>query len=144
MDDIELDNFDKPEEEPEEQKEQETNIDDNDQRDESIVIINASNPAANIRKNLDAMRGADRDLGRGIGVKNLAYTLEKKRFLEEMKININKGDGPSAKAIFDRIKITENRKGKVNGAEFDNVKIVMQKGKKLEYTEDTKKLTKVN
>ena len=36
-----------------------------------------------------------------------------------------------------------NSKGKVNGAEFDGVKIIVQKGKKLVYTEDVKKLAKV-
>ena len=36
-----------------------------------------------------------------------------------------------------------NRKGKMNGAEFDGVRIIVQKGKKLEYTEDLKKLFKV-
>ena len=36
-----------------------------------------------------------------------------------------------------------NRKGKVNGAEFDGVKIIVQKGKKLVYTEDVKQLAKV-
>ena len=36
-----------------------------------------------------------------------------------------------------------NRKGKVNGAEFDNVRIIVQKGKRLVYTEDVKKLAKV-
>ena len=36
-----------------------------------------------------------------------------------------------------------NRKGKINGAEFDNVRIIVQKGKRLVYTEDTKKLAKV-
>ena len=36
-----------------------------------------------------------------------------------------------------------NRKGKINGAEFDNVRIIVQKGKKLVYTEDVKKLAKV-
>ena len=36
-----------------------------------------------------------------------------------------------------------NSKGKVNGAEFDNVRIIVQKGKKLVYTEDVKKLAKV-
>ena len=36
-----------------------------------------------------------------------------------------------------------NRKGKVNGAEFDGVRIIVQKGKKLVYTEDVKKLAKV-
>ena len=37
-----------------------------------------------------------------------------------------------------------NRKGKMNGAEFDGVRIIVQKGKKLEYREDVKKLAKVN
>ena len=36
-----------------------------------------------------------------------------------------------------------NRKGKVNGAEFDGVKIIVQKGKKLVYTKEVKKLAKV-
>ena len=36
-----------------------------------------------------------------------------------------------------------NSKGKVNGAEFDGVKIIVQKGKKLVYTKDVKKLAKV-
>ena len=62
MDDIKLDNLDKQEEEPEEQEEepeeqqeepgeqqeQETNIDDDDWRDQSIVIIDTSNPNAEI------------------------------------------------------------------------------------------------
>ena len=37
-----------------------------------------------------------------------------------------------------------NRKGKINGAEFEGVRIIVQKGKKLVYTEDVKKLSKVN
>ena len=36
-----------------------------------------------------------------------------------------------------------NRKGKINGAEFDSVRIIVQKGKRLVYTEYTKKLAKV-
>ena len=50
MDDIELDNLDKPEEEPEEQQEQETSIDDDDWRDQSIVIIDTSNQDAEIHR----------------------------------------------------------------------------------------------
>ena len=57
--------------------------------------------------------------------------------------HFNKGDGPSAKRVFEELKITVNRKGKVNGAEFDGVRIIVQKGKKLVYTEDVKKLAKV-
>ena len=40
--------------------------------------------------------------------------------------------------------MTVNRKGKINGAEFDGVRIIVQKGKKLEYTKHAKKLSKVN
>ena len=126
MDGIKLDNFDRPEEQEEPEEEEKINVDD--PQNESIVIIDASNPDANVRRNNDAMRGADRDLGRGIGVKRLKYTVEKK-ILEEIGVNINKGDGASSKPIFDMIKITENRKGKVNGAEFDGVRIIVQKGK---------------
>ena len=67
----------------------------------------------------------------------------KKNLLRELGIYLNKGDGPFAKSIFEKLKITVNSKGKVNGAEFDGVKIIVQKGKKLVYTEDVKKLAKV-
>ena len=50
------------------------------------------------------------------------------------------GDGPSAKTLFEKLKVMVNRKGKINGAEFDGIRIIVQKGKKLEYTEDAKKL----
>ena len=72
------------------------------------------------------------------------YTEDKKILLREMGININKGDGPSAKALFEKLKVTVNRKGKVNGAEYDGTRIIVQKGKKLVYTEDVKKASKVN
>ena len=38
--------------------------------------------------------------------------------------------------------MTFNRKGKVNGAEFDGVQVIVQKGKKLDYTEDAKNYPK--
>ena len=47
-----------------------------------------------------------------------------------MNININKGDGPAAKSVFEKLKVTVNRKGKVNGAEYDGTRIIVQKGKK--------------
>ena len=145
MDDIELDNLDnKPEEEPEEQEE-ETNVD-TDWRDESIIIIDTSNPDATgtVRGDLDAMKNADRELGKRIGAKNRTYTESKKSLLREMDVNINKNDGPFAKTIFERLRLTMNRKGMYNGAEFDGVKIIVQKAKRLEYTEGVKKASKVN
>ena len=92
MDDIELDNLDNsPEELPEEQQE-ETNIDTK-WRYQSIVIIDTSNPDADI---LNPRKDA--------GVIRRAYTEAKKSILREIGVNINKSDGPSAKTIFEKLK----------------------------------------
>ena len=127
---IELDNLgeDQPVE-PEEGEEEETNMD---WRDESIIEFNPE-----IRQGLEEEKQADR------GVRNRGYTEDKKNLLRELGIFLNKGDGPFAKSVFEKLKITVNSKGKVNGAEFDGVKIIVQKGKRLVYTEDVKKLAKV-
>ena len=90
------------------------------------------------------MREANRDLGKGLGVIRRAYTEDKKSLLREMGVNINKGDGPSAKAVFERLKVTVNRKGRVNGAGYDGTRIIVQKGKRLVYTENVKNASKVN
>ena len=142
MDDIELDNFDnRPEEVPEEEEQQEeTNID-TAWRDQSVVIIGGFNP---VREGLDEEKNADKELGKKFGAIKRSYTEDKKNLLREMHININKGDGPFAKTIFEKLKVTVNRKGKVNGAEFDGVRTIVQKGTKLDYTEDVKKGSKVN
>ena len=142
MDDIELDNFDnRPEEVPEEEEQQEeTNID-TAWRDQSVVIIGGFNP---VREGLDEEKNADKELGKKFGAIKRSYTEDKKNLLREMHVNINKGDGPFAKTIFEKLKVTVNRKGKVNGAEFDGVRTIVQKGTKLDYTEDVKKGSKVN
>ena len=92
---------------------------------------------------MDAEKQADRELGKIQGVRNREYTEDKKNLLRELGIYLNKGDGPFAKSIFEKLKITVNGKGKVNGAEFDGVRIIVQKGKRLVYKEDAKKLAKV-
>ena len=139
MDDIELDNLGENQPiEPEEGEEEETNTD---WRDESVIIIRGINPE--IRQGFDAEKQADRELGKIQGVRNRGYAEDKKNLLRELGIYLNKGDGPFAKSIFEKLKITVNGKGKVNGAEFDGVKIIVQKGKKLVSTEDVKKLAKV-
>ena len=131
---IELDNLDRQEEEQQQQgAQQETNIDDDDWRDQGIVIIDTSNPDAEIP-----------NPRKDVGVIRRAYTEDKKSFLREMGININKGDGPSAKVVFEKIKLTTNRKGRANGAEYDGTRIIVQKGKRLVYTEDVKKASEVN
>ena len=92
MDDIELDNLgeDCKPEEPE--GEEETNTD---WRDESFVII--EDPE--IREGLDEEKNADRELGKKLGAIKRSYTEDKKNLLRELRININKGDGPSAKTL---------------------------------------------
>ena len=67
----------------------------------------------------------------------------KKNLLRKLNINIRKGDGPNAKSLFERIKITVNRKGNANGAEFDGVKIIVQKGKGLEFTKNVRNASKL-
>ena len=136
--DIELDNLgeDRPIE-PEEGEEEETNIDD-DWRDESVIIIGGFNP--DIRQGLDTNIPNPR---KDVSVIRRAYTEYKKNLLRELGIFLKKGDGPSAKSVFEKLKVTVNRKGKVDGAEFDGVNVIVQKGKKLVYTEDKKKLAKV-
>ena len=87
------------------------------------------------------MEAADRELGEKIGVIRKGYTEDKKSLLNEMGIRINKQDSPS---LFERLKLTVNGKGKVNGAEFDKVKVIVLRGKRLEYTVDASKTAKLN
>ena len=138
MDDIELDNLGEDQPIEPEEGEEETNTD---LRDESVIIMSGFNPE--IRQGLEEEKQADRELGKIQGVRNRGYTEDKKNLLKELDIFLNKGDGPFAKSVFEKLKITVNSKGKVNGAEFDGVKIIVQKGKKLVYKEDVKKLAKV-
>ena len=140
MDDIELDDLgDRGQDRPSEDREdQETTFDD-DWTDESILDIDPS-----VREGLEAERRADRELGVRLGLKKRAYTEDKKNLLRELNINVNKGDGTSARSLFKRLKVTVNRKGKINGAEFDGVRIIVQRGKRLVFTEDVKKVSKLN
>ena len=138
MDDIELDNLGEDQPIEPEEGEEETNTD---WRDESVIIMSGFNPE--IRQGLEEEKQADRELGKIQGVRNRGYTEDKKNLLKELGISLNKGDGPFAKSVFEKLKVTVNRKGKINGAEFDNVRIIVKKGKRLVYTEDAKKLAKV-
>ena len=141
MADIKLDNLgERPEEQPQDQEEEEETNVDTDWRDESVVILSGFNPD-DIRENQDALKDADRELGKRIRVKNRAYTEDQKSLLRELGIRINKEDSPS---LFERLKLTINKKGKYNGAEFDGVEIIVLKGKRLEYTIDVSKAAKVN
>ena len=133
MADIELDDFGDREEQPPEdgREDQETAFDD-DWRDESILDFD-DNPGGEIPN--------PKEDG---GMMRRAYMEGKKSLLKELNINVNKDDGPSARSLFERLKVTVNRKGKINGAEFDGVTIIAQRGKRLVFTEDVKKVSKLN
>ena len=137
MDEIELDNLGEDPIPKEEEGVEETNTD----WDKSVIIISGMNP--DLRQGLEEEKQADRELGKIQGARNRGYTEDKKNHLKELGISLNKGDGPFAKSIFDKLKLTVNRKGNINGAEFDGVKIIVQRGKRLVYTEDVQKLSKV-
>ena len=137
MDDIELDNLGENRIPEEEEGEEETSTD---WRDESIIEFNPE-----IRQGLEERKGLDTNIPnprKDAGVIRRAYTEDKKNLLKELGISLNKGDGPFAKSVFEKLKVTVNSKGKVNGAEFDGVKIIVQKGKKTRVHGRCKKISK--
>ena len=135
MADIELDDFGdhREDQHPEDDREEEETSFNDGWKDENLLDFDDDGPGGEIpNPRMDA------------SVMKRAYTSDIRNLLKEMNINIKKGDGPSAKSLFERLKITTNRKGKVNGAEFAGVKIIVQEVKGLRLTKDTKKFSKLN
>ena len=78
---------------------------------------------------MDVEKQADRELGKIQGVRNRGYTEDKKNLLMELGIHLNKGDSPSAKSVFEKLKVTVNRNRKISGAEFDGSELLYKKVK---------------
>ena len=98
-----------------------------------------------LRKNLDEMRDADRDLGRGIGVRRSKITGDKKSILFDLGYKVKKGDGKRSEELFNRLKLTTSEKtGDVNGVTFDNAKIIVLKNKKFAFSENARLKGKMN
>ena len=143
MDDIELDNFGKDNRLPKDREEdndyhwddlQETTSFNNGWRDESLLEFNRDHPGGEI---LNPRRDA--------GVIKRAYTRDIKDLLRGLNINANKGDGPNAKSLYERLGLTQNQKGDVNGMEFNGVKIIVQgKGKEFRFSENVKFKPKID
>ena len=148
MDDIEMKN--RGEEPPEDRGEDETAFDDDRDEEETNELewddTTFGDPDDDMRKNLDEMREADRDLGRGIGMKRRGITSIKKETLFELGYKRRKGDGKKSKELFNRLKLTMNEKtGDVNGMKFDNVKIIiLGKNKKYKFSENKKFALKID
>ena len=123
------------------EQEEETNFgDDGRQGDESILIIDGSNPIFN---RLDADTsisegpgGSVPNVGRDVGVMKRHIIHDKKQFLKDgLGITVNKGDGPSSTTLYDGLEITTSKKnGKINGALYGDKKILIMKNGKMEYS----------
>ena len=150
MDDIEMENRgeEPPEDRGDDGREAETTFVDDDRDEETNKLewddTTFDYPDDNMRENLDEMREADRDLGRGIGAKRKKITNIKKNILFGLGYKLRKGDGKKSEELFDRLELTKGEKGNVNGMTFDNVKIIIFKGKRFTFSENVKFRLKIN
>ena len=133
------------------EQEEETNFDDDNRHgDESILIIDGSNPIFN---RLDDEEDADLDIesrvkkmGKSDGKVKHYIIHTKKQFLKDgLGITVNKGDGPSSTTLYDELRTTTSKKnGKINGASYKGKKILIMKRGKMEYSTDMSKVRYVN
>ena len=138
MDDIELNNLDKPEEEPEEQEEQETDFIEDDKGDQSLVIIGGFNPE--ILNPSEDVADVER-----------SYTQDKEDFLrEKIGVIISKDDGSASEELFKKLRLTVDKRSAnydrlvINGGEYDGTKVIVKKNNRFVYTEYKSKRLKVN
>ena len=133
------------------EQEEETNFDDDGRHgDESILIIDGSNPIFN-RIDADTSisegpGGSVPNVGRDVGVMKRHIIHDKKQFLKDgLGITVNKGDGPSSTTLYDELRTTTSKKnGKINGALYKGKKILILKNGKMEYSTDISKVRYVN
>ena len=59
-------------------------------------------------------------------------------------ITVNKGDGPNSTTLYDELRTTTGRNGRVNGATYKGKKILILKNGKMEYSTDRSKARYVN
>jgi hypothetical protein len=133
------------------EQEEETNLDDDDRHgDESILIIDGSNP---IFSRVDGEEDADLDIesrvkkmGKSDGKVRRYVIHTKKQFLKDgIGVTVNKGDGPSSTTLYDELRTTTSKKnGKINGALYKGKKILIMKNGKMEYSTDMSKVRYVN
>ena len=139
VDDIELDNLDH-EREAENNEEEESSFIDNRPEDESILIINTSNPVFT-RPDDESIPNPRRDAG----VIRRHIIHDKKQFLKTgLGITVNKGDGPNSTILYDELKTVTGKNGKINGATYKGKKILFLKNGKMEYSADKSKTQYVN
>ena len=148
MDDIELDTYNHEDEQnrDDEEEQQETTFNHPDDDDNNLEWDDTTfdYPDDDARRNLDEMRKANRELGYGLSSKKRKITNVTKSVLWELGYKLRKGDRKNSKSFFERLKLTEGEKGKVNGMKFDGVKIIVLKGKGFKFSENVKFRSKIN
>ena len=139
-DDIELENLDR-EREAETNEGGETSFIDDNPGDESILIIDTSNPVFT-RPDDDTLIPNPR---RDAGVIRRHIIHDKKQFLKTgLGITVNKGDGPNSTILYDELKTVTGKNGKINGATYKGKKILILKNGKMEYSTDKGKTQYIN
>ena len=145
VDDIELEDLDR--ERQQVIGEEETSFIDDDRKpgDESILIIDGSNPVFT-RVDTDGPSTSEiPNVGRDVGVMRRHIIHDMKQFLKKgLGLTINKGDGPNSTIIYDKVKFTTNKDNKINGATYKGKKILILKDGKLIYSTDKTKAQLVN
>ena len=139
-----LENLDRERETGRANEEEEAETSFTDDNDESVLIIDGSNPDFtrvndDARRNNEKMRAVDRNLGRGIGnIKTSITTGIKSHLKEELGVTFNKKDGPSSTLIYDKLKFKVNEKnGKVTSATYDRKELLVLRNGKLDYSKRT-------
>ena len=127
------------EEEQRANEQEETNLDDNRPDDESVLIIDGSNPDFTRVDDDEPSTSGIPDARRDAGDMRRALTYDKKRVLkEELGVTINKGAGPNSTLIYDNLEFKFNEKtGKATGATYYGKELLVLRDGKLDYSKRT-------
>ena len=144
--DIELEDLDRERETQQVTEEEETSFfDDRRPGDESILIIDGSNPVFT-RVDVDLPSASEiPNPRRDAGVMKRHIIHYMKQFLKKgLGLTVNKGDGPNSTIIYDKVRFTTDKDDKINGATYKGKKILILRGGKLIYSTDKTKAPLVN
>ena len=133
-------NRERYEEERRGDEQEETNLDDNRPGNESVLIIDGSNPDfTRVDDDDKPSTSGIPDVRRDVANMKRDITLDKKRTLkEELGATINKGDGPNSTLIYDKIHFKFNEKtGKATSATYDGKELLVLRDGKLDYSKRT-------
>ena len=146
-DDIELEDLERERETQQANEEDETSFtDDRRPGDESILIIDGSNPVFTRVDDDGPSTSSDiPNARRDAGVMRRHTIHDMKQFLKkELGLTINKGDGPNSTIIYDKLRFTTDKGNKINGATYKGKKILILRGGELRYSTDRAKASLVN